>query len=55
MPVYDTKALLVSLAEIALLNKSKPIYKAIMKIANVEDVKLASYEEALAELEADRK
>jgi len=54
MPVYGTKALLVSIAEIALRDGAKSVYKAVAKMANVEGVALATYEDARAELEADK-
>jgi len=48
---YETKVILISLAEIALRTNAKEVYKAIAKMANAEGVILKSYEEAKAELE----
>ena len=53
-PVFDTKVLLVSIAEIAVRDKAKSVYKAIAKMANVEGVSLPTYEEARSEIEADQ-
>ena len=50
---YETKVILISLAEIACRTEAKAVYKAIMKMANAEGVILESYEDARAELEAD--
>ena len=48
---YETKALLIALAEIACKAKNpKEIYRAIAKMANAEGVLLKSYEEAVAEI-----
>ncbi|MDR2713578.1 MAG: hypothetical protein LBB91_10750 [Clostridiales bacterium] len=52
---YETKAILISIAEIASRAKSvKEVYKAVAKIANSEGVLLQSYEEAKAEIEEDK-
>ena len=48
---YETKVILISLAEIAIRTNAKEVYKAIAKMANAEGVILKSYEEAKAELE----
>ena len=48
---YETKVILISLAEIAVRTNAKEVYKAIAKMANAEGVILKSYEEAKAELE----
>ena len=50
---YETKVLLAMLAEIALRTKSKEMYKAIVKFANVEGVVLKPYEEAMLEINED--
>ena len=52
---YETKAILISIAEIASRAKTvKEVYKAVAKIANSEGVLLPSYEEAKAEIEEDK-
>ena len=48
---YETKVILISLAEIAVRTNAKAVYKAIAKMANVEGVILKPWEEAKAELE----
>ena len=48
---YETKVILISLAEIALRTEAKEVYKAIAKMANAEGVILESYDEAKAALE----
>ena len=48
---YETKVILISLAEIAVRTGAKEVYRAIAKMANAEGVILKSYEEAKAELE----
>ena len=50
---YETKVLLSLLADTALRTKSKEMYKVIAKIANIEGMLLAPYDEALKELEED--
>ena len=50
---YETKVLLIALAEIACRTDAKEVYKAIAKMANVEGVILKSYNEAKAELDED--
>ena len=50
---YETKVILISLAEIAVRTGAKEVYRAIAKMANAEGVILKSYEEAKAELEED--
>ncbi|MCL1835553.1 MAG: hypothetical protein FWG48_05260 [Oscillospiraceae bacterium] len=50
---YETKVILISLAEIAVRTNAKEVYKAIAKMANAEGVILKSYEEAKLELEED--
>ena len=52
---YETKVILISLAEIALRTKAREVYNAIRKMANAEGVVLNSYDEALAELEQESK
>ena len=54
MPVYDTKVLLQSIAEIAVRDGAKSVYKAIARMAHVEGFSIPSYEEALADLKADQ-
>jgi len=49
---YETKVLLIALAEIACRTESKEVYKAIAKMANAEGVILQPYEEARAELDS---
>ena len=51
---YETKVLLVALAEIACRTNAKEVYIAIQKMANVEGVILKSYEEARAEIEEEQ-
>ena len=48
---YETKVILISLAELAVRTNAKEVYRAIAKMANAEGVILKSYEEAKAELE----
>ena len=48
---YETKVLLMALAEIACRTNAKEVYNALVKMANVEGVILKSYDEAKAELE----
>ena len=48
---YETKVILISLAEIACRTNAKEVYNAIARMANAEGVILKSYEEAKAELE----
>ena len=48
---YETKVILISLAEIAVRTGAKEVYRAIAKMANAEGVILKSYEEAKAELD----
>ena len=49
---YETKVILISLAEIALRTSNvEEIYNTILKMANAEGVILKSYDEAKAELE----
>jgi len=50
---YETKVLLIALAEIACRTNAKEVYRAIAKMANAEGVILKSYEEAKAELDED--
>ena len=49
---YETKALLISLARIAILTNAKEMYLYIAEIANAEGVVLKSWEEAKAQPEA---
>ena len=48
---YETKALLIALAQLALRTNSREMYKAIAQIANSEGVVLKSWDEAKAETE----
>jgi len=50
---YETKVLLIMLAEMALRTNSKKMYKIIAKTANAEGVVLKPYDEARAEMEED--
>ena len=50
---YETKVILISLAEIACRTNAKEVYNAIARMANAEGVILESYEKARAELEAE--
>ena len=50
---YETKALLIALADIACRTNAKEVYKTIAKMANAEGVILKPYEEAKAELEEE--
>ena len=50
---YETKVILISLADAALRTNSKEMYNIIAKMANVEGVVLKSYKEALEELSSD--
>jgi len=52
---FETKAILISLANAALVNNSKPMYKLIAQMANVEGVVLKPYDEAKEEIETDNK
>ena len=48
---YETKVLLIALAEIALRTNAKEVYKAIAKMANSEGVILKPFDEAKSELD----
>ena len=48
---YETKVILIALADIACRTEARDVYKAIAKMANSEGVIIKSYEEARAELE----
>lgn len=50
---YETKVILIALADIAVRTNAKDVYKAIAKMANAEGVVLKSWDEAKAEFEAD--
>jgi hypothetical protein len=52
---YETKVILISLAEIACRTEARDVYNAIRKMANAEGVILESYEDARAELESQGK
>jgi mannitol/fructose-specific phosphotransferase system IIA component (Ntr-type) len=49
--MYETKALLICLAEHAVATDSKQMYRIIANMANAEGVVLKSFEEAKAERE----
>jgi len=49
---FETKALLILLAEHAIATDSRKMYKIIAKTANAEGVVLQSYEDAKKEREA---
>lgn len=52
---YETKVLLQAIAEILLQKKDvKSAYNAVKRIANTEGVILKTYDEAIAELEAEK-
>ncbi|MGL4941601.1 MAG: hypothetical protein ACRC46_00235 [Thermoguttaceae bacterium] len=51
---YETKVILIALAELACRTHSREVYNAIAKMANAEGVVLKPYKEALAEIEEDR-
>ena len=48
---YETKVLLIALAKLAIVYKSKEIYQVIADMANAEGVILKPYEEAKEEHE----
>ena len=48
---YETKALLISLAEHACRTESREMYKIIANMANLESTIIKPYEKARAELE----
>ena len=48
---YETKVILVALAEAALKDNARGVYKLIAKMANVEGLVLKPFDEARAELE----
>jgi hypothetical protein len=48
---YETKVLLILLADAALRTNSKEMYKIIARTANVEGLVLKSWDEAKVELE----
>ena len=50
---YETKVILISLAEIACRTNAKEVYNAIARMANAEGVILKSYDEARAELQGE--
>lgn len=47
---YETKVILIALAQIALRTDARVVYNAIMQMANAEGVVLKSWDEARAEL-----
>ena len=51
---YETKALLMSLSEIALLRRAREMYSSIARIANVEGVVLENYDDAIKEIECEK-
>ena len=50
---FETKVILLQLADTALRTNSKAMYKAIARLLGVEGVAVKSFDEAKAELEAD--
>jgi len=50
---YETKALLIALADIACRTNARDVYRVIQKMANAEGLVIKSYEEAKTELEKD--
>ena len=48
---FETKVILISLAQHACRTESKEMYKIISEMANAEGTVIKSYEEARAELE----
>ena len=48
---YETKVILLALAEIAVRTNAKEVYRAIARMANAEGVILKTYEEAKEEIE----
>ena len=48
---YETKVLLMALAQMALRTNSKEMYKFIAQMANVEGLVLKSWDEAKSEAE----
>jgi len=48
---YETKVILISLADAACRTKAKAVYNLIMEMANAEGLMLKSYEEKRAEIE----
>ena len=51
--MYETKVILISLAEIAARTQAKEVYRSIAKMANAEGVILQTYDEARAEIEEE--
>ncbi len=51
---YETKVILISLAEAALRTNSREMYNLIAKMANAEGVVLQPYKEAKAEMEREK-
>ena len=52
---YETKVILIALADTAARTKAKDIYRLIVKMANVDGIDLKSYEDAVAEIEEQEK
>ena len=52
---YETKVLLISMAEYAVEAKIKKMYLYIAKMANAEGLILPTYEKAVAQAEAEEK
>jgi len=48
---YETKVILIALAEVAIRTNAKEVYKTIARMANAEGVILKPYDEAKAEIE----
>ena len=51
---YETKVLLIALAEIACRTDAKEVYKAIARMANAEGVIIKPFEDAKAELDEEK-
>ena len=51
---FETKALLILLAEVACMNGERQKYNAIQKMANAEGTVIKSYGEARAEYEKEK-
>ena len=51
---YETKVILIALAEVAVRTNAREVYNTIMRMANAEGVVLKSWDEAKAEIEQER-
>ena len=52
---YETRVLLIGMAEYAVEARVKKMYNYVAKMLNSEGVTLKSYEDAVAELESEEK